>query len=1087
MRKPSNLALFLALWALPVAAAWAQPAISAQPVSQSANLGATVMFSVTATSANPIGYQWQLNGTAIGQATNSSLTLSDVTAAQAGTYTVYVYDSVGGVTSDPATLTLSGGPVITSNLAEMGYAQTIPFYYAITASNSPTSFGATGLPQGLSVDPQTGVISGIPAAVGVYQITIVASNASGSGSATLVLTVNPPPYCFSALSTAPSGAFSDLSGIASGGPDLFYMADTGNNTIYAYKPSTLTATVFAGTTGVAGTSDGTGTAAKFNMPQGLAVDSAGNVYVADTANSTIRKISSAGVVTTLAGAPGEPGAVDGTGSAAHFNYPRSVAVDASGNVYVADSGNYTIRTITPGGVVTTLAGKIGLALISDGTGTGASFGGPDALIIDSKGNLFVEDLTFPANDIREVDTTTGTVTTIFQTGSLGGVNLSGLAIDSSDNLYFVVPEVRSTYMEKLTPSGGNYRLANLLSPNSSSESFEPHAMAFDPSGNIFATFGTVLYKGILAYGPRIVSQPTISVQTLIVVPDREYDTVAFISVMIDTLPKDPLIYSDSSALSYQWFLDGEPISQPSVPGLDPLPPAGSFVTQINPQTVGTYSVLIRSDNGGVVMSNSVTLVLQPAWIFTTQPSSISVNSGASATFSFATSDLGTPTYQWTFNGTAIAGATGSSYTVSAAKVSDSGAYAVIVTDVGGSLTSHSAFLTVEASSGGLTIAGQPQSYTTDSGGTVVLAVDLATSQASIAGVHLAARATSAVSYQWYFNGALMSDGAGISGSLTATLVLSGGGSQAGNYVCLIENSSGSVVSSPSTLTVSPTADIGRLTNVSCRALAGTDSSTLIAGFIVGGSGTSGAEPLLIRGAGPALVPFDVPGTLPDPELQLFSTASGGDLLATNTGWGGSTDVANAAASVGAFAWSSPSSLDSALLETLAPGPYTANISGKAGDSGVALAEVYDTTPDGTFTPSSPRLVNVSARVRVGTGGNILIAGFIVGGSTSATVLIRASGPALAPFGVSGVLPDPQLQLYQSNGDGTSTLLDSNNGWGGSAQIATEAAGVGAFSWGVAPTADSALLVTLPPGIYTAQVSGANSDTGIALVEVYQVP
>jgi hypothetical protein len=190
--------------------------------------------------------------------------------------------------------------------------------------------------------------------------------------------------------------------------------------------------------------------------------------------------------------------------------------------------------------------------------------------------------------------------------------------------------------------------------------------------------------------------------------------------------------------------------------------------------------------------------------------------------------------------------------------------------------------------------------------------------------------------------------------------------------------------------------------------------------------------------------------------------------------------------VGAFAWSSTSSHDSALLESLSDGPYTAQITGVSGDIGLALAKVYDATPAGTYAPASPRLINISARVQVGTEGNILIAGFVIGGTTSKTVLIRGSGPALAAFALSGALPDPKLQLYQGNSDGTSTLLESNAGWGGDTQIAAAAASVGAFSWGSSATADSAILVTLPPGAYTAQVSGASGEIGLALVEVYDV-
>jgi hypothetical protein len=170
-----------------------------------------------------------------------------------------------------------------------------------------------------------------------------------------------------------------------------------------------------------------------------------------------------------------------------------------------------------------------------------------------------------------------------------------------------------------------------------------------------------------------------------------------------------------------------------------------------------------------------------------------------------------------------------------------------------------------------------------------------------------------------------------------------------------------------------------------------------------------------------------------------------------------------------------------LVETLLPGPYTALVAGASGDSGIALAEIYDATPTGTYSPTTPRLINISARTQVGLGANVLIAGFVIGGTTSETVLIRASGPALVPFGVSSVLPDPQLQLNSS-----ASVIATNAGWGGDAQIASTAASIGAFSWGTTATADSALLVTLPPGAYTAEVSGKSGDTGIALVEVYEV-
>jgi hypothetical protein len=345
-------------------------------------------------------------------------------------------------------------------------------------------------------------------------------------------------------------------------------------------------------------------------------------------------------------------------------------------------------------------------------------------------------------------------------------------------------------------------------------------------------------------------------------------------------------------------------------------------------------------------------------------------------------------------------------------------------------------------------------------------------------VALSAEANNSSAYQWYFNGTTMLQGAN-----SPTLLLTDASSLAGSYTCVASSLSGSVTSNAATISLTSTKNIGRLTNLSYRSHVGTGGNILIAGFAVGGQGTAGSEPLLIRGSGPALVPFGVADALPDPQIQLFS---GSDVLAANDGWGGSDQIANIAASVGAFAWNNPSSRDSAILDSLTPGPYTVQLAGQSGDTGVALAEVYDATPEDSFTLTSPRLINISARVQVGSGGEPPVVGFVIGGTTSMTVLLRASGPALAAFGVLGTLPDPQLQLYQSNSNGTSTLIGTNTGWGGSHQIASEAAAVGAFSWGASATADSALLVTLPPGNYTAQVSGANGDAGIALVEVYEV-
>jgi hypothetical protein len=358
-------------------------------------------------------------------------------------------------------------------------------------------------------------------------------------------------------------------------------------------------------------------------------------------------------------------------------------------------------------------------------------------------------------------------------------------------------------------------------------------------------------------------------------------------------------------------------------------------------------------------------------------------------------------------------------------------------------------------------SGQPSSQTVASGRT-------ATFSFPVTGLP-------APTYQWYLNGSA------ISGATSSTLVVSGATSaNAGTYTCTATNPTGSVTSNAATLAVTSTANPGRLINLSCRAEVGTGANIIFGGFAIGGSGTSGQQSVLVRASGPALTAFGVPGVLPDPQLQLFS---GQTLMQTAEGWQGNATIAATASAVGAFAWSSPTSHDSAFDVSLPAGAFTAQVAGQTGDTGDALVEVYDATPAGTYAATTPRLVNLSARVDVGTGSNALIAGFVIGGTTNMTVLIRASGPALVPFGVGGVLPDPKLVLQNQS---TGATIATNSGWGGDPVIAGVASSAGAFGWSSPTSLDSAMVITLPPGQYTANVSGASGDTGVALVEVYEI-
>ncbi|MBM3855020.1 MAG: hypothetical protein FJ399_18005 [Verrucomicrobia bacterium] len=358
------------------------------------------------------------------------------------------------------------------------------------------------------------------------------------------------------------------------------------------------------------------------------------------------------------------------------------------------------------------------------------------------------------------------------------------------------------------------------------------------------------------------------------------------------------------------------------------------------------------------------------------------------------------------------------------------------------------------------IAVQPQSLTVTPGTRITLTV-------SATGGGL--------SYQWNLGGAPIAGATAGTYTFASPLIAS-------SYTVTISNSAGSVVSSPATVSISTTDEPGRIGNLAIRSQAGTGGQMLIVGLAVGGAGTSGNKPLLIRGVGPALGNFGLTGFLADPRLEVYSSATGARVNENND-WGGDSQIAATGAAVGAFSLGASSSRDAALyLPALARGSYTVQISGAgASATGVALAEIYDASAGDSFTVTTPRLVNVSARTQVGLGGDILIAGFYLGGRTARTVLIRGIGPTLASFGVPGALVDPRLELFRG-----ATRIGENDDWGGATALANTFSDVGAFP--LARTSrDAAILVTLPPGGYTAQVSGVNATTGVALVEVYEVP
>jgi sugar lactone lactonase YvrE len=357
--------------------------------------------------------------------------------------------------------------------------------------------------------------------------------------------------------TGSAARFNSPADIAVDGSGNIYVADTDNDTVRMITPSGAVTTL-AGQAGVSGSNDGSGSAL-FNHPAGIAVDGAGNAYVADTNNNTIRKLVIAnGTVTTLAGHAGVTGSSDGNGAAVSFDGPSGIAVDAAGNLYVSDTLNHTIRKVTVGGAVTTIAGSAGSSGFADATGSTARFHGPQGLALDASGDLFVADTN--NNVVRRIVTATGVVTTVAgQAGIAGSTDgaksqaqfhyPSGIAVDAAGNLY--VADTDNHTLREVAASGAVSTLSGLAGSSGSADGMgsavrfdSPTGVAVDGTGNIYVadTNNDAIRLAVTPVAPAISQQP--QSQTVTAGSSVQFSVTA----------------SGSPTVTYQWYFGGAVIS-----------------------------------------------------------------------------------------------------------------------------------------------------------------------------------------------------------------------------------------------------------------------------------------------------------------------------------------------------------------------------------------------------------------------------------------------------------------------------------------------------------------------------------------------
>ena len=688
-------------------------------------------------------------------------------------------------------------------------------------------------------------------------------------------------------------------------------------------------------------------------------------------------------------------------------------------------------------------------------GTPGQFSFPYGVAADAAGNVYVGDTD---NDTIRKITPAGAVSTLAGqasvTGSADGTAASfnhpeGVAVDAAGNVY--VADISNTTIREITPAGVVTTLAGLAGSSGTADGTGSGARFSGPSGVAVDSGGNVYVADTYSDTIRKVT-PAGVVTTLAGLAGSPGNVDATGSSARFNQPAGVAVDAAGNVYVADTYNDT----------IRKVTPAGG---------VTTLAGVVGSSGSADGTGTAARFYL---------PIGIAIDKGGNIYVA--------DTYNDTIRGITPAGVVttlaGLAGTAGAANGTGIGAqfylpYGVTVDTAGNIYVADTLNVIIRkgaaAAAGSLpTIQTQPQSQTVTAGGSASLSVG----------------ATGGLSYQWYLNGVA------VPGATSATLAIPlAGTNQAGSYTVAVSNNAGSVTSSAATLTVNYSA---RLMNLSARAYVGTGGNIFIAGLATSGTGSKN---LLLRGNGPALTGQNVAGVLGNPILTLFDNHS--TAIVTNTGWGNnlvaglstaqvSPQLATATFmnSVGAFPLTAGSA-DCAMEVTAPVGNYTMEITGVNSSTGIALAEIYDADPG---TPPA-RLANISARGYVGTGADILIGGFVIGGSTPETVLIRGDGPELIPQGVTGTLANPVLTLF----DSSNAVIATNTGWGNVSvagnssvqagiQPATAAvmSEVGAYPL-AAGSADCAIIAILPTGNYTFEVTGVGGTSGVGLIEIYEVP
>ncbi|HZZ59458.1 MAG TPA: immunoglobulin domain-containing protein [Opitutaceae bacterium] len=1062
---------------------------------QSVNLGVAVLCS-----APSFSFQWYLNGTAIPGATSTYYDIAHASPSDAGTYTCVCTAGAQATTSMGATLTVLSAmtPVFTEQPVGESLNTGDSMILTSEASGSPAPvyqwyFDGAAIPNATYANYSVNAVD--PTYAGTY--TVVATNGGGSTtSASAVVTVAAPVA--PTITQQPVGLVYEPGTyppqftltVGATGPQLSYqwafngspIPGAGQSQYQVYDPvagdgGNYTVTV-SNTAGTVTSSIAVVVIAPVTAP----------VLLSDPASLTIPMETYQSL---------QVGATEGgpTGIDTYQWYLNGTAISGAtsfefelDDTVPSQSGSYTVTVTNSAGSVTSTAAQVevvppptmtaGPQNVTAIVGTPASF-----TVTAASETPEIYQWYCNGSALSDGGVISGSESSTLRLSSVSAANLGTYYCNISNfggttttnNATLALGTGDAPQIVSITPNQ-TVAIGSSLSLTVSASGTPPPTYQWALNGNPIANATSATYSVASVSAANAgtytveVTNPVGSVSATCVVEVPSPPVFSQQPASVQAVAGGSATFSATAAgtpaPTYQWFFDGT-----AIPGATGTTyPVGSVASG----NAGTYTVT-ASNSAGTVTSQAATLTIGSPPVFTQQlPASIAINLGAPYVMFSTASGVPAPTYQWYFNGQAIAGANNSFYNFNAAQIANSGSYTVVATNANGSVTSTPTIVVVNGATGVPTLANQPAPQTIAVGDSVVFSV-------SLSGVVTAAARADAPSgsanYQWFLNGVALSGATGPS-----LLIQDATAANAGTYTCLVTTSTGSVLSSGADLSVQSTQDDGRLINISALA-EDAPGSNVSMGFVSGRGGPSAGEPLLVRVSGPALQEFNVAGFLTDPQLDLFNNKTSA-LVSGNAGWASTLTnqlaVAAMDAQVGAFPLTNVDSADSALVATLASGPYSVQASSRSGLSGKVLAEVYDATA--AYTPNvTPRLINVSCLQNIAANGTMTV-GFTMGGQTARTVLIRADGPSLTTVGVNGVMPDPTLTLFSGP-----TATQSNAGWGGDAAIAQAAQMEGAFALSGTASLDSAVLVSLAPGLYTVQVSSASGTAGWVLVEVYEVP